>query len=163
MSNLPPNALCKGAWILKTACGQCKRCIETAGPTIERLMGELDDTIATAKIYEGVHNKLREQLENAREDYAALVRGAGESLVRFLDQLRAKDQECEALRADKETLLAALRPLVEACDKDCAGPSMDDFPDEDSVGRGPNGEMALTFGMIRNGRAAINKVTGATV
>lgn len=32
--------LCKGDWLLGTACGRCQRCYDTAGPTIKDLRAE---------------------------------------------------------------------------------------------------------------------------
>ena len=31
------DALCRGSWLLGTACGKCPRCIEEAGPIIRSL------------------------------------------------------------------------------------------------------------------------------
>lgn len=53
-------------------------------------------------------------------------------------------------------LLEALRALLTACEEDCGVPSDCDADDE-AVGAGEDGDMALTFGMLRRARAAIAK------
>ncbi len=59
-------------------------------------------------------------------------------------------------------LTEALEEITTACEFDCGGPSTDDFGDNESVGDGdgPEGEMALTFGMIRRARAALAPSVG---
>lgn len=61
---------------------------------------------------------------------------------------------------ERDEVEAALRELLEACEKDCGVPSPDDGDDE-AVGAGKDGDgaikpMALTFGMLRRARAALD-------
>jgi len=59
------------------------------------------------------------------------------------------------LEAESTRLRDALEPLVSACEEEFAGPSTDGFDDETSVGGGEDGEMTITFGMIRRCRKAL--------
>lgn len=61
------------------------------------------------------------------------------------------NEEIAALRAENERLRGALEPLVAACVSDFG----DDPTDDGAVGAGFDGDMALTFKMIRNARAAL--------
>lgn len=54
-------------------------------------------------------------------------------------------------------LLEALKAITDACEADCGGEITDDCGDDESVGAGPDYDMALTFGMIRRAKAAIAK------
>jgi hypothetical protein len=37
------DAVCKGSWMLGTACGHCSRCVEMAKPTIDALLADIDE------------------------------------------------------------------------------------------------------------------------
>jgi hypothetical protein len=57
-------------------------------------------------------------------------------------------------------LYAALQALVTACERDFESVDTSAFGDDESVGGGVNGDCAVTFGMIRRGRAALAKAEG---
>lgn len=76
----------------------------------------------------------------------------------------AAGQMIAELKAENKRLRAALEPLVAACEADCCNDATekDDMrcDDDEAVAatqekHGPIKESALTFGMIRRGRAAL--------
>lgn len=62
-----------------------------------------------------------------------------------------------ASRASEALLADALGPITAACEEDCAGPGSEEFSDGEAVAyvHGKGGS-ALTFGMIRKARAALD-------
>ena len=80
----------------------------------------------------------------------------GEALTMLAGDLAELRSERDALKAENARLTKALEELTSACERDNAGPTTNDFPDEDAVGGGTDGDMALTFGMIRRARAALS-------
>lgn len=68
-------------------------------------------------------------------------------------------------RSRQLELTEALEAITAACEKDCTSEATEKgemrLPDEDSVGGGTDGDMALTFGMIRRARAALEGTTGS--
>lgn len=70
--------------------------------------------------------------------------------------------ELKAADARNKLLVGALEPLVRACIEEFAGPTMDEFPDDEAVGGSAENEMVLTFGMIRRASEALAKTRGNT-
>ena len=52
-------------------------------------------------------------------------------------------------------MLEALKPLADACEKDFLGPVMLSSEDDEAVGGGADGDMALQVGHIRKALSAI--------
>ena len=61
--------------------------------------------------------------------------------------------------ADAEAL-AAFERLVSACEDDMAGPLTESEPDSEPVGVTSAGHTSVTFGMIRDARAHIRRLSG---
>lgn len=96
--------------------------------------------------------------ENRRLDtLLAEEQAASNDLARKTDNLKAKG---EKLKAENERLRGVLRELLEACVKDVGDPDEADG-DDGAVGWDEDGEMTLTFGMMRRARAALSETGGA--
>lgn len=65
----------------------------------------------------------------------------------------------EQLTEERDGLLEALTEITGACEEDCGIPS-DCDQDDEAVGAGEDGDMALTFGMLRRASAAIARAKG---
>ncbi len=78
-------------------------------------------------------------------------------------RIDADKEQSEAnvrLIASAPELLEALRAITNACEGDFFGAETNNYKDNESVGGGEDGDMCLTFGAIRNARAAITKAEG---
>ncbi len=80
-------ALCKGAWMLGTACGKCSRCIETAPITIKTLRDEVS-RLEEARSYLTVINE-RTRLLSGWRGRRLLACRAAQDLHDIADALAA--------------------------------------------------------------------------
>lgn len=66
------------------------------------------------------------------------------------------ERELNSAKAQIVALRGPMEALTAACEEDFGGPLMIEFGDDESVGGGPDGEMPITFGMIRDCRKALS-------
>lgn len=72
------------------------------------------------------------------------------------DKLHANLPALLAAAEEAERMRQELEPLVAACEEEFTGPNVADEPDDSAVGASDDGDMKITFGMIRRARAAIS-------
>lgn len=74
------HALCKGDWLLGTACGKCARCFDNAGQAVARLREENERLAATNTVLE-VENRLKLYGASRGEAILMLLRQFGWSVA----------------------------------------------------------------------------------